>query len=520
MSRKQPQDTISNAFDAFRSDDTLYKNLVERASDGIAIIQDSLIQYVNPYLASQLGYSASEILGSPYARYLTPESQKRIAGLHQGLSRHETPALYEATLVTKSREELTFEVNTNVIAFMGKPADFVIFRSLGERQERMRITERMQQFQKLESLGVLAGGIAHDFNNLLQGILGNADLALLYESDPALVKTCLRDIKTAAMRASELAFQMLAYSGKGAFEIRNINLNDVISDTAELLQVSISKKARLKYDLEENLPDIRADRAQLRQIIVNLVTNAGEAIGNSPGFVSLKTGVETCDRQMLAQTYLDDDLEEGRYACLKVTDTGAGMDDSIRDKIFDPFFTTKFTGRGLGLAAVLGIVRAHLGAIQVTTHPRQGTTFSVYLPIADGGEEAVSSPAPYELDTKVPTVLIVDDESTVRTTASRILERFGYNVILATNGKSAIQIYRQKHRTIDIVLLDMMMPKMDGKETFEALYKIDASVKTILMTGFAEEDVKGRFINPRPLAFLQKPFGAKSLVNILKEINE
>ncbi len=520
MSEKSNKPPITDELE-FRSGDTLYRSLVERASDGIAIIQDTLIKYINPYMVSQLGYTTEEMLDTPYTDYLTSESRDKISAVYRALDKDETPPLYETVVLSKNGMEITFEVNTSIINFRGTSAEFVLFRSLEERQQRKRITERIQQFQKLESLGVLAGGIAHDFNNLLQGILGNADLAILYESDAKLVKTCLLDIKMAATRASELAFQMLAYSGKGSFEIRNLSLNEIISETSEMIKVSTSKKTLLKYDLAESIPDIRADRAQLRQVIINLITNAAEAIGDKPGVITLKTGQKHCDRALLSRTYLDDDLEEGPYVFLEVTDTGEGMDESIQSKIFDPFFSTKFTGRGLGLAAVLGIIRAHLGAIQVISHPKQGTTFSVYLPTSD--EESASdsaAPSSGDADSVVPTILVVDDESTVRITASRILERFGYNVLLATNGKTAIRLYRQKHDTIDIVLLDMMMPRMDGKETFEALYQIDNNVKTILMTGYAEDDVKGRFVTPKPRAFLQKPFGARALINKLKEISE
>lgn len=247
-------------------------------------------------------------------------------------------------------------------------------------EERLTLERKLQETQKLESLGVLAGGIAHDFNNLLVGVMGNAGLALLELPDDSPVRETIEQIEVAAQRAADLTRQMLAYSGKGRFIIQHLDLGKLVQEMSQLLKVSISKNTIVSYEFESNLPKVEADATQLRQVIMNLLINASEAVGEREGHINLSTGVRWVDRKYLASTYLAPDLPEGKYVYLEVTDNGSGMDSETLGKIFDPFFTTKFTGRGLGLAAVLGIVRGHKGALKVTSQPGQGTTFSILLP--------------------------------------------------------------------------------------------------------------------------------------------
>lgn len=514
--------TMSSQLGHTRPGDVIYKKLIEKASDGIAIIQDSQVKYANPALTKMLGYGQEKVINTSFMDYLPSESLEIVTSFYKTLDDNSVPDIYEISVLHRDGHTVPVEINTSLIMYDEKPADFIIFRSLKERQDRLEITRRLQQFQKLESLGVLAGGISHDFNNLLQGILGNADLALMYEKDAEMVRTCLKDIKNAANKASELALKMLAYSGKGSFDIRDIDLNLLIKETIELHDQVIPRITKLSLSLAPNLPPIRGDSSQLAQVIVNLLNNAIEAIGEHSGTITISTECRTCDRATLSETFLDEKLPEGSYIALTIKDSGCGIEDGVLDKIFDPFFSTKFTGRGLGLAAVLGIIRAHSGAISVESSFENGSRFTIFLPLAEKSKLLIggsSSMPPLEKRTNV-TVLLVDDESTVRTTATRILERFGYSVIVAADGKSALNIYARVFSQIDVVILDMMMPKMDGKETFSKLCDIHKNVKVILMSGYQEAEVRGRFEENKPTGFLQKPFSARKLISLIRKIQK
>jgi CheY-like chemotaxis protein len=382
----------------------------------------------------------------------------------------------------------------------------------------------MQQTQKLESLGVLAGGIAHDFNNLLVAILGNAGLALMELPKESPARQTVQAIETAAQRAAELTRQMLAYSGKGKFVIEPLNLSKLVEEMAHLLEVSVSKRAVLKYRFAPNLPPIEGDATQIRQIIMNLITNASDAIGERSGVISISTGLMHCDRAYLQSSYLDSDLPEGDYVYLEVADTGEGMDEATRERIFDPFFTTKFTGRGLGLAAVLGIVRGHSGAIKLYSEMGRGSTFKVMLPAAalldqSGAEPSHGSTAPAAAETRALTVLVVDDDETVRSVTRRMLEHAGYTVLQAADGVEALEIYGA-NPGIDVVLLDMTMPHMDGEETFRELRRISGDVKVVLTSGYNEQDATERFAGKGLAGFIQKPYRPAELVAKITETAE
>jgi signal transduction histidine kinase len=439
---------------------------------------------------------------------------------YRGIPTDDVPNIYEASLLHRDGAEIHFEVNTSIVTYQNNPADFVIFRSLEKRRTEQRAQEKMLKYQKLESLGVLAGGISHDFNNLLQGILGNADLALMYEADRALVQTCLKDIKLAAQKASGLALQMLAYSGKGSCDFDVVDVNAQIAKTARVLDNFFSRRALLKYDITSNLPAVRADRSQVSQILVNLVTNAAEAIGDAPGIVTLSTGEVHLSPEHLSEAVLGAEIKPGRYVFIDVTDTGPGIAPEVQDRIFDPFFTTKFTGRGLGLATVFGIVRSHFGAISVSSALHQGATFRVYLPVlADMDRGRTSSVDPPIIESRAQqTILLAEDDPAIRSTAARILERFGYAVVEAADGKSAIDLFSKNRKRIHIVVLDMMMPQMNGKDAFFAIHEMDKNVKTILMSGYAEDEIQKQFTGIAPTGFLQKPFSAKKLINTIRSV--
>lgn len=403
-----------------------------------------------------------------------------------------------------------------VIGVLGTYEDITERRR--SEEERRRLEAQLLHAQKLESLGVLAGGIAHDFNNLLVALLGNAELAVaeLPPVSPAL--PYLRNIEVASSRAAELCRQMLAYSGRGSFVVEAVDLSEVVRETTYMLEVSISKKARLRYDLAGNLPLVEADPTQVRQVVMNLITNASEAIGDHSGEITLSTRVVECDRATLAATVVDDGLPEGPYIALEVADTGCGMAPEVQRRVFDPFFSTKFTGRGLGMAAVLGIVRGHRGAIRLESEPQAGTRVTVLFPASRkaSGVRPGRDSSPCGEAVR-GTVLVVDDDDNVRPVTRMMLERLGFEVLLASNGREGVEVYRARQGEVVCVLLDLTMPEMDGEETFAALRELDPQVRVILSSGYNQLEVVQRFADRGLAGFVQKPYRLADLQAVLED---
>ena len=377
------------------------------------------------------------------------------------------------------------------------------------------LRERERQLwhaQKLESLGILAGGIAHDFNNILAGIMGYADLALrgLPSSEPA--REDIEVIKKSVERAADLTRQMLAYSGKGGFVVESVNLSRSVKELSRMLEVSISKKAVLKHNLAPDLPTIQADASQINQVVMNLIINASEALGEEGGVISISTDTVQCNAQDMAGIGFGQDLVEGRYVRLEVADTGCGMDPQTLAKIFDPFFTTKFTGRGLGLAAVQGIVRGHKGAIQVSSKPGKGTTFHVLFPASGPAGPALRSEPATAIGRDSGTILIVDDDETIRVSARRMIESVGFSVLTASGGREAIQVFGKHQHEVRCVLLDLTMPDLDGAETLRELQYIRPDVRVVLSSGYSEEAATERFVGQGLAGFIQKPYQLDNLI--------
>jgi CheY-like chemotaxis protein len=368
-------------------------------------------------------------------------------------------------------------------------------------------------------LGVLAGGIAHDFNNLLMAILGNADLALLSLSPISPARNNIEEIVKASQRAADLCRQMLAYSGRGRFVVGRYDLSEIVQEMANMLQVSVSKKATLRYRFDRDLPPVEADATQLRQVVMNLITNASDALGDASGVIEVSSGVMECDRAYLSESYLDDKLPEGRYVYLEISDTGCGMDAETRSRIFDPFFTTKFMGRGLGLAAVLGIVRGHKGAIKVYSEPGQGTTIKILLPAVEWTPaDRVQIAEQSKLPPSGGTVLLVDDDQSVLDVASSMLERLGFAVLTASDGQEGLEVFRERAAEIDCVLLDLTMPRLSGEEVFREMRRIQSDVRVILSSGYNEQEVTQRFVGKGLAGFVQKPYTLAKLQEILRRV--
>ncbi|MDJ0521505.1 MAG: response regulator [Planctomycetota bacterium] len=385
------------------------------------------------------------------------------------------------------------------------------------QSERTKMERQIQHTQKLESLGVLAGGIAHDFNNLLTGILAHANMALTSLGAESPLAPHMRGIETAAVRAAGLTQQMLAYSGKGRFVVEPIDLTVLVKEMTYLLEASISKRATLRYDLAENLPAVMADATQVRQVVMNLITNASDALHASPGILSITTGVQQADDTYLAQTYFGSEVPPGRYVFVEVSDTGIGMDAETQAKLFDPFFTTKATGRGLGLSAVLGIVRGHKGTLKLYSEVGKGTSVKVLFPASEESIEPEREDPTIASWRAEGTVLVVDDEEGVRLVLETVLGTAGFDVLTANDGADGLKAFKEHEDEIVLVLLDMTMPRMDGEAAFRELRQLKPDVRAILMSGYNAQDATSRFAGKGLAGFIQKPFRPAELVQKIKE---
>ncbi len=402
---------------------------------------------------------------------------------------------------------------------LGRRAVGVGFFDLTARKkfeaEQRATAERMQHAQKLESLGILAGGIAHDFNNLLAGILGNASLALLELPESSPVRPLLDRVEATARVASDLTRQMLAYSGRGRFVIEGVDVSTLVEEMVRLLNVTLSDRAVVRYDFAQGLPLIEADASQVRQVVMNLVTNASDALEGTSGSICVRTSLQRVDRSYASAYWLDDELEPGDYVVIEVSDTGSGMSEATKARLFDPFFTSKAMGRGLGMAAVLGIVRGHKGAIKVYSEEGKGTTIKALFPVAPSAEPS-GSYAPIEsarpMDGSL--VLVVDDEETVRTIACKVLEREGCRTLAAEDGLEGLRVFEAHAAEIDLVLLDLTMPHLDGEEVFRVIRGLRPELPVILTSGYNEQDTLARFAGKGLAGFLQKPWTARELIAI------
>ncbi|MDX8409882.1 MAG: PAS domain S-box protein [Mariprofundales bacterium] len=486
--------------------------------------------YINECWRAMAGLSPAEASGKGWVQAIHPEDREALfakwnTAVNEGrLFSDEYRFQHKNGQITWVLGKAQAEVSDTgeVMGYVGTITD-ISDRIMAE-EERTAMQTKIEHSQRLESLGVLAGGIAHDFNNILTAILGNAAMAeRKVLTNPERAQQFLSNIVASSDKAAELCKQMLAYSGKGKFVVKAINLSQMVEEVSRLLTVSISKNVVLKYNLEQNIPAVEADSAQLQQVIMNLVINASDAISDQAsdqsdhqksGVISIHTGVMEVDHRYLTTTHLDDDLAAGRYVFLEISDTGCGMDKATQQKLFEPFFTTKFTGHGLGMSAVLGIIRGHFGAIKVYSEPDHGTTFKILLPASklaadmEAGKNSAASTARSAIH---GTVLIIDDEEDIRTAAAMMLEDIGLHTLTAMDGEDGVRVYRQHQDAIDAVLLDMTMPKLDGKGCFRELRRINPEVKVILSSGYNEQESTSMFAGQGLAGFLQKPYFPEKL---------
>ena len=522
-----------------RESEQKYRSVVDTIQEVVFQIDAvGIWTFLNPAWSEITGFSVAETIGQSWAAYVHADDHALTRALLSPLlTRVRTEAHGELRLSTRAGEirwieffaRLTLDPADQVLGISGTLID--INDRKAADAERKALEHKLLETQKLESLGVLAGGIAHDFNNLLMAILGNAELALLDLPTQAPARTSVVLIELAARRAAELTGQMLAYAGKGRMVIELFKMNTLVEEITALLDVSIAKTTMLRYMLAQQLPLIAGDASQIRQVIMNLVLNAAEAVGSDTSTIVIATGILHVDRSYLARTWLAPELPEGPYVFLEVADDGPGMHAETLAKIFDPFFTTKFTGRGLGLAAVIGIVRGHGGALKVDSVLGQGTTFTILLPAvvaeqadaqalerADAGESVVLPPPAAPAVAPARLLLVIDDEEGVRTVAARMLERFGFKVLTAADGRAGVDLFREHADSIAAVLLDLMMPRLDGEQTMRQIQAIRPAARVVIMSGYDQQSVTERFVGLSPAGYLQKPFQPAMLRKTLDQV--
>jgi len=514
--------------EALRHSEEKFSRAFKLSPDAVNInrLRDGVYLEINEGFTKAMGWTEEEVIGRSSVPgdldiWCHAEDRQRLVN---GLSTEGEVRGLQAPFRSKDGRILIGLMSARLIEINGEACLLSITRDITERvkaeEERRKLEEQMLQVQKLESLGVLAGGIAHDFNNILLALLGHCELAQRRFNDETAVTNHLLQIKNAAGKAANLANQMLAYSGKGKFVVEPLNLSRLVSEMKQILAVSVSKKALLRYELVEDLPTVEADATQLHQVIMNLVINASEAIGDNGGVIAVVTGAMNCDSHYLSETWLDEHLPAGRYVYVEIADTGCGMDPDQFDRIFEPFYSTKFTGRGLGMAAVLGIIRGHQGAIKLYSEVGKGSTFKVLLPASKMPEAPVEDVDNNTTFNPGGLVLLVDDEEAILKIGKEMLEELGFEVLTASDGLDAVELFRQHHTNIRFVLMDLTMPHMDGEQAYREFRRITKELKVIICSGYNQQEIAQKFVGKGLAGFLKKPYQFSELTTAIQQLED
>lgn len=488
--------------------------------------EDGILQYVSPHFEDVLGYEPSDLIDKSPFDLVHPEDLDAIrAAFTKAIDTQVTTVFPNCRVKHKNGSWLYME-GSGIPYRRGDVVHLIVLtRDITQRrlrdQEHREFEAQVRQAQKLEGLGVMAGGIAHDFNNFLTPILGEAMLLLddLATDDPARAR--VNKIRAASQRAALLTSQMLAYAGKSTLAATKIDLSQLVEEMAELMESGTGHSAAFRRNLQKDLPPIQADPAQITQIVMNLITNASEAVGEQKGEIRIETGVTPIDTLNRSQLVLGSDLTAPEYVYIEVKDNGTGMTPATQARIFDPFFTTKFAGRGLGLAAVLGIVRNHQGALEIESGPKLGTRFRVLFPASTGELDAPPiAPLAGSGWQGNGSVLIVDDDEGVVDLMRETLRRAGLEVFAAADGQEGIATFSEHAEKIDLVLLDRTMPSTSGEDACAAMREIQPDVQIVLVSGYSEERAAEHFDGPPLAGFLQKPFLPESLIERVRAVLE
>ncbi|MEI6702114.1 MAG: PAS domain S-box protein, partial [Deltaproteobacteria bacterium] len=519
--RKRAEVALRESEERFRS---LMENIPSIAVQGYTL--DGTVLFWN--VASELlyGYSRDEALGANLLDLIIPpEMREGVTDAIRQMGETGTPIpASELLLQRKDGSRVPVFSSHALVKPFGRPPelfclDIDLTAQKQTEDEKQALEQQLQQSQKLESLGVLAGGIAHDFNNILAIIMGYCSLTKMdYET----AEKNIPEIEKAVERAAALCRQMLAYAGKAPFEKTQVDMCTVVTEMSKMLQSTIAQNVVIKPVLAADVPSILGDASQIRQVVMNLIINAAEAIGDAQGEVRVSLSKKVLNKDGTEKDYLGKIIPHGCYACLEVADTGCGMSDETYNRLFEPFYTTKFYGRGLGMSAMLGIIKTHVGALQLSSELGKGTTFKIYLPvhISDcAGED------PPQQVASVPwqgsgTILLVEDEVQVLQIARTMLESLGFTVIEASNGKEGLELFQKNAGDINLVITDMGMPVMDGYQLFRELKTLKSDLPIIISSGFGDSVVESRIPGEIIAGSISKPYSFNRLRDVLKSVTE
>ncbi len=482
-----------------------FRDLLDKLGEGFGLVDaNETFTFANPAAEQIFGVGEGQLVGRNLREFVDPEDLQRIPGRtrHRMSGQKET---YELSIWRPNRERR--QILVNVTPIVDAKGNYLGANGLIQDVTERRLAEgSLRQAQKLESLGVLAGGIAHDFNNLLTAILGNLNLAQMRLPADSEALPLLENVEKTVLRAADLSKQMLAYSGKGRFVVEHHDLNALVKEMTHLMQVSISKKTTLDLRLHPEALPIEADGTQVHQVVMNLVTNAADAIGEAEGLISVTTLIQEVKAGAFPAANPGQTLVPGPYAVLEVRDSGCGMGPEVIERIFDPFFSTKAAGRGLGLSAMLGILRGHKAGLQIHSQPDKGSTFRILLPMGAEEPERVSSSETVSNQPFTGEALVVDDEPMVLEFAAKALTALGFKTTEARDGMEAVNIFTQSPNRFDLVLLDLTMPRMDGREALRAFRLLRPDLPVILSSGYSDQEFIQNLAAEPGLAFLQKPY--------------
>jgi PAS domain S-box-containing protein len=495
------------AAEELRESERRIRRLVDSNIVGVMLVDGTRIRDANDIFLNTIGYTREDLeAGRLDWRALTPpEHLTATDRAKDELLARGAFAPFEKEYYRKDGSRVPILIGGASVTQSGERLCFVL-----DLSERKKTEAALREAQKLESLGFLAGGVAHNLNNLLVGIMGNVSLVQSELGDRPTEQERLDSAMEACERAARLASEMLAYAGKGRYFPTVVNVSALIErDLQAVLRGSVESRIDLRFELDPDVPELKLDANQLRQAVTNLVQNAAEAIDGREGRIIVRTAARdlaAADRDGFAGAA----PQPGRYIVIAVEDTGAGMDEATRSKIFDPFFSTKFTGRGLGLSAVAGIVRAYEGGIRVQSAPGAGSTFEIFLPVGQAAAappDSAATPAP-----RKRLALVVDDEPVVQQTVRAVLERGGFTVLMAGSGDRALSVVRERGRELDLVLLDLVMPGMDGVETLDRLRELRPDLPVAICSGYDDSQVAPRFAGRKVQGFVKKPFTAQRIL--------